>query len=465
MMNGIKKSSNSERTGSARDRRIAEAILAAALTKGTVLLVSLFSVPITVRYLGADQFGLWTTISTTITLLMVLDVGIANTLTNLISEAYAQDNKELAGHYSATAFWMMLLVTCVLGLVGWVAWPFINWGSVFHLKDPNLQLEASKAIAVAYGVFLLGLPAGLAAKLLGGYQEVRIANIFAAGGSILSLLMIILVVRQHGSLADLIGGYSGAMVAGGVLCLLWVWIWHKPWLAPRVSKITVTGAKKLMRSGGQFFVIQLAGLVVFNSDNLVIAHYLSPAAVTPYSVTWRLVGYAAALQTLMTPALWPAYAEAYARGDIEWVRKTYWRVMISTMAVTTIFCAIFIVFGRVIILHWAGSVAVPPQHLIWMMSFWVLLSTLMNNESCLLVAASETKLQAWASAASAIVNLALSIWLVQRIGAGGVILGTILSYILVLVGPQTWKVKQILNARRGFLSHHNSLSQQRLNSR
>jgi O-antigen/teichoic acid export membrane protein len=465
MLGEVKKSTSFAGTGSARNRRIAEAIFAAALAKGTVLLVSVISVPITVRYLGADRFGLWTTISTTITLLMVLDVGIANTLTNLISAAYAQDNKDLAGHYSATAFWMMVLVTCLLGLTGWVFWPFINWGSVFHLSDPNLQIEASKGVAVAYGVFLLGLPAGLAAKLLGGYQEVRTANFFAAGGSILSLLMIILVVRIHGSLAELIGGYSGAMVAGGLLCLLWIWIWHKPWLAPRVNQVTMTGAKKLMRSGGQFFVVQLAGLTVFNSDNLVIAHYLSPAAVTPYSVTLRLIGYAAALQTLMTPALWPAYAEAYARGDIGWVRKTFWRVMFSTMAVTAIFCMIFIAFGRAIILHWAGSVAVPPQYLIWMMSFWVLLSTLMNNEACLLQAASQMKLQAWASAASAIVNLALSIWLVQRIGAGGVVLGTILSYIFVLVGPQTWKVKQILNAQNRLLSNHNSFSHQGLNSR
>jgi len=455
MVNKTKDSSRSEGTGSERNRRIAEAILAAALTKGTILLVSLFSVPITVRYLGADRFGLWTTISTTLTLLAVLDVGIANTLTNLISSAYAEGDKELAGHYSSTAFWMMVLVTCVLGLTGWALWPFISWGSVFHLEDPNLQREASKAVAVAYGVFLLGLPAGLAAKLLGGYQEVRIANIFAAGGSILSLLMIILVVQIHGSLAELIAGYSGAMVAGGLLCLLWVWIWHKPWLAPRVNQVTMTGAKKLMRSGGQFFIIQLAGLVVFNSDNLVIAHYLSPAAVTPYSVTWRLVGYAAALQTLMTPALWPAYAEAYARGDVGWVRKTFWRVMFSTMAVAAIFCVIFVAFGRGIILHWAGSVAVPPQHLIWLMSFWVLLSTLMSNEACLLQAASEMKLQAWASAAAAVVNLALSIWLVQRIGAGGVILGTILSYIFVLVGPQTWKAKQILTARSGLLLNPN----------
>lgn len=454
MISETKSKHGFERIGSARYRRIAEAAFTAVLTKGTALFVSLFSVPITVRYLGAERFGLWTTISTTITLMVVLDIGIANTLTNLISEAYAQDSKELAAHYSSTAFWMMVLVACMLGITGWMVWPFIDWGSLLDLKSGALRLEASRAIAAAYGLFLLGLPAGLAAKLLGGYQEVRTANLFAAGGSVLSLLMIILVVRVHGDLAALTVGYSGAMVAAGLLCLLWIWIYHKPWLAPHISKVTMTGAKKLMRTGSQFFIIQMAGLVAFNSDNLVITHYLSPAAVTPYSVTWRLVGYAAALQTLITPALWPAYAEAYARGDVEWVRKTYWRVMFATLVVTMVFCVFFTFYGRVIIKHWAGNIAVPTQSLIWMMCIWILISTFMNNEACLLAAANEMKLQAWASVAAAVVNLSLTIFLVQKIGLIGVIIGTILSYIFVLIGPQTWKVQQILNVKRNLDRAH-----------
>jgi O-antigen/teichoic acid export membrane protein len=61
----------------------------------------------------------------------------------------------------------------------------------------------------------------------------------------------------------------------------------------------------------------------------------------------------------------------------------------------------------------------------------------MNNTSTVLVARGETRLQAWLGVAAAALNLALSIWLVQRIGAEGVILGTIASYLIVLILPQT----------------------------
>jgi O-antigen/teichoic acid export membrane protein len=298
-----------------RYRRIFEAGYSALISKGAILAVNAISIPIVVRYLGPLQFGIWATITTTLSLLLVLDLGIANSLTNLISEAYAKDDRELAGKYAATAFWMMVLVAAGLGLIGYVAWPFISWDEVFHVGASSHGI-ASRAVAVAYGVFLCGMPAGLAAKILGAYQELRIANLFAAAGSVGSLAGVILVVRLHGGLSSLIGVSSGVMVLASGLCLLWVCLHHKPWLIPWPSNMSRTLSRRLMQSGGDFFVIQIAGLVVFNSDNLVIAHYLGPAQVTPYTVTWRLVSYAAALQTIILPALWPAYAEAFVRGDL-----------------------------------------------------------------------------------------------------------------------------------------------------
>ena len=70
----------------------------------------------------------------------------------------------------------------------------------------------------------------------------------------------------------------------------------------------------------------------------------------------------------------------------------------------------------------------------------------MTVESCLLAAVSRTREQGMLSLIAAAVNLGLSILLVQRIGAVGVISGTILSYLLVLVVPQSLIVRSVLRA-------------------
>lgn len=430
-----------------RTKRLLEAVGSAVLSKGVLVLVNFLTIPIAIRYLGAESFGIWMTISTLLTMLLVLDLGIANSLTNFISEAYARNDREHASRYSTTALAAMTVVAGAMGLIAWVLWPHLRWYSIFHLSSPRLVPSVSHAAAAALSIFLIDLPSRLAVKILGGYQELRTANIFAAAGSIGNLLTIILLVHLHAGLAAMVAGSAAALVGADILCLFWLVSFHKPWLRPRVSHLDRAAARRMMQMGTEFFVLQIAGLVVFNSDNLVITHYLGPAAVAPYSVAWRLVGYAAIVQTLLTPALWPAFSEAFERGDMAWVRKAFWHTIWITMGAALGFAVFFALLGRWTIRIWATSAAVPGETLMLLMCAWVLISTFMNDTGTVLVSKGETTLQAWCSLAAAAVNLTLSIWLVQRIGVNGVILGTILSYLLILIVPQTWACYRVLRVR------------------
>src|SRR5258708_106622 len=149
------------------------------LGRATAILVNAVSLPITVRYLGREQYGFWVTISTTIMMLTVLDLGIANTLTNSISRAYAERSDEMAKRYYATAFWATCAVALLLGLVGAGIWPYIDWGKLFGLSEPTMAQQAGKCAAISFGYVLLTLPLGLANKVMGGYQRVPVANAFA----------------------------------------------------------------------------------------------------------------------------------------------------------------------------------------------------------------------------------------------------------------------------------------------
>ena len=165
-----------------RTRRLLEGAFSAMLSKGVVLLVNVVSIPIMVRYLGAESFGVWVTISTALSMFLVLDLGIANALTNFISEAYARDDREYAGTCGTTALGVMIAIALLLGGIAWWIWPAFNWGRLFHLSSSAEAPTVGRAVAAALAIFLLGLPAGLATKILGGYQELRAANIFAHGG-------------------------------------------------------------------------------------------------------------------------------------------------------------------------------------------------------------------------------------------------------------------------------------------
>jgi len=427
-----------------RYRGIAAATLSGLFGKGTSLLVNAATVPLTVRYLGSEGYGLWISISSAVTMFFVLDIGIAATLTNLISEAYANGNKDRAANYFATAFWLVLGISALLGLAGLIIWPYVHWPSLFHVGDPGLARDTARAVAVAFVVFLCALPSGLAAKVLAGYQELHAANFFVTGGSIASLLGVILVIHLHGRLPMLVAAYAGPVAAANGICLAWLCLFHKPWLKPWPSRIKRHLIGEVFHSGGQFFLIQIAGLVVFNSDNLVISHYLSPAQVTPYNVTWRLVSFITAVPVLIFPSLWPAYSEAHNKGDLAWIRSAYARTRWVTLAVLSVGCLVLVGEGQHIIQLWAGATAVPSTLLLRLMCVWMFIFAITLNQSCLMGATYRVAKQAVYGLLAAVANLALSIIWVKTMGSAGVVLGTIASYLVFVVAMQTFEVKRIL---------------------
>lgn len=427
--------------------RVVKGGISGIVGKGFALLINAVSLPITVRYLGPQQYGFWVTISMTVVMLNVMDLGVTNSLTNMISRTFVEGDRKAARRYYATAFWISSAICAAIGLAAFYLWPRINWGSLFHVQDQQLIHQVSLTCAIAVGFFLLGLPLNLVHRVLSGYQQTEITNYFNILSNIFGLIAILVVVRIKGSLPMLMLIYSVSLMSGTIVLNLWVNFWDRPWISPLPHHIDRTSVSELMNSSLGFFILKIAGLIVFNSDNLVITHYLGAAEVTPYSVTWRMAGYAVALQAAFFPSLWPAYSEAYARKDYDWLRSTFWRMARAVAGTTSIGLLFFALVGRPIIRWYAGPAAVPSSLLLWAICSWTMLSACMDLEACLLAAIDRVRLQGALSVVAAILNVIFSVYLVKRIGSLGVVAGTFLSYVLILVGPQTWIVWRALYPR------------------
>lgn len=423
--------------------------------RGLGLLISLITVPITVRYLGKLEFGIWTTISTSIAMLSVLDLGIANTLTNLISEAYALNDREKAQQYYATAFWATIILAALLAPFSFLVWHSASWPVIFHLPSSEITRQARSAVGLCGIFFLISLPLNLANKILGGYQQIHLLNYFAMASSLVGIAALLAVVHFKGGLVALAAASWCTTLLGSFSLNVWLSWRLKPWIRPDPRKIRPALGRLLFGQGFLFLLLQLSGIVVFNSDNLVITHYLGAAEVTPYSIAWRLINYASLLQALLVPTLWPAFSEAYSKGDLLWVRKTFARVNRLSLQAVGIAAILLAIIGRPLIRIWAGSAAVPPLSILWLMAGFAFVSAATTNQAVLLTATGRLRMEAAAAVGAAFVNLLASLVLVQRIGAAGVIFSTLASFLLCMLLPQAWEVRRVLAGR--YLSEKSNL--------
>jgi O-antigen/teichoic acid export membrane protein len=425
-----------------RHVRIVQGIFTGLASRGVAVVVGFISVPLTVRYLGAERYGAWVTISTVMAWIALADFGLSNSLTNAVSEGYAQGRRDLAQSYVAAAFWSLAGVAAFLALVFFSLWHTVPWERVLNVQTLRARAEAAPAVAVAFTIFALNFPFSLVSKIYGAYQEVSVANGWNAAGNILGLTALVTVTQLKGGLVSLVIAVSGAVLLVNVVSAIWVFAWSKPWLRPRPDLVTWPALKRLTGLGGMFFVIQIAALVLFQTDNLIIAHYLGAAAVTPYSVTWRLFTCSMIFQLLAGPSYWPAYTEAFSRGDQAWVRRSFRMNFKVTVISTALLGLPLIVFGRWIIGKWASTAAVPSSGLLFWMGIWSVIFAATCSQSCILASSGRLRGQMIYSIAAAGMNIALSIILVQRIGVTGAILGTLAAYLVCILVPQWIEVER-----------------------
>lgn len=423
---------------------ILRGIFTGLIGRGVGVVVSFISIPLTVRYLGAERYGAWVTISAAMAWIALADLGLGSSLTNAVSEGYANGRRDLAQASVAAAFWSLAAIAALLAVGFFSLWAMVPWDRVFNVQTAQARIEVAPAVAIAFAIFALNFPFSIISKIYGGYQEVAVANAWFAAGNVLSLAALVAVTQLKGGLVALVIAVSGALLLTNVTSAVWVFAWSKPWLFPNPKQVNWRTVRRLASVGGMFFVIQIAWLVLFQTDNLIIAHYLGAAAVTPYSVTWRLFACTTLFQMLANPSYWPAYAEAFSRGDLAWVRRSFRTNFSLTVSSTLILALPLVVYGRWIIQRWAGDAAVPSSALLLFMGIWNVIYAATSSQSCVLAGSSRLRGQMIYSMAAAAVNIIASILLVQRIGITGAIMGTIIAYATCLLVPQWIEVKRAL---------------------
>ena len=165
---------------------------------------------------------------------------------------------------------------------------------------------------------------------------------------------------------------------------------------------------------------------------------------THYAVPMRLFSIITVILGIMLGPLWPAYGEALARQDFAWVKSALRRSIVVSTIIALPFAIILVIFGNEIIELWVGPSVKPTMLLMIGMGVWTILFSVLNPMAMFLNGASIIKLQIITASAMTILNLALSIVLVQCIGVAGAIWGTVISLTVCTLLPTLFYILRYL---------------------
>jgi O-antigen/teichoic acid export membrane protein len=179
--------STSEGRSKERYRRVFLTTAASGLSRGVSITTTLISVPLALKYLGTERYGLWMSISSVIAILGFSDLGINSGLINGISRAHGKDDRQLAKQYVSSAFFLLASMAVVIGTIFAALYGWIPWSFLFRVQSSQALAEAGPAVAVTIGCFLLNMPAGIVNRVQAGYQDGFSANLWSSLGSVMCL--------------------------------------------------------------------------------------------------------------------------------------------------------------------------------------------------------------------------------------------------------------------------------------
>jgi O-antigen/teichoic acid export membrane protein len=433
---------------SERHRRVVLTAGSAAAAKAVSLAVSLISVPLTIRYLGLEQYGLWLAISSAISVFSFADLGIGNGLVNALSEAYGRGDRDAARRFVSGGAYLLLSVGLVILALFAAAYPWIPWARVFNVKSAAAMREAGPTVAALVVCFAANIPAGVVQRVQIAYQEGFASNLWQCAGSALGLLALLIAIHFHAGLPWLVLAMSGAPVLAALANSIAVFGWTHPWLRPRWRCVTRQATARVRNMGFLFLAQQLAMAIAFYSDNIVTAQVLGADAVPQYSVPFKLFSIPAIMLSFVLAPLWPAYAESRSRGEIAWLSRTFFRSLKWATTFSILAAIALILSAKPIVRVWAGPEIHPPASLLLGLAAWTIMAGAGSAIANLLNGLHIVRLQVIVGFSMALVNLPLSILLCRAIGVAGAIWGTVISYGLLALLPELICVPRILRRLR-----------------
>lgn len=348
---------------SERIRRATLTTLTSVLAKFIGMATAFISVPLALNYLGVERYGLWMTVSSIIVILGFLDLGVGNSLINIISSNDSLQNKRKIKLAISNSFVILLICAFMLMTSFYLSSNYISWGKVYGIDGADLIHEAQLATALVICCFAINLILSISQKIQIGHQEGYINNIWQLVGNICGLLTLIIFIKMKLSMVWLVFAISGIpLIAMAINCYL-LFFKKYPNLLPNYRLISIDEVGIILKKGSIFVLLWVVNILGTSTDKFIISRYLGTEQVAIYATIEQLFSITLLIQFLTIP-LWPAFSAAFSSGDIPWIQKTFRRIFKITIIATLSICIPLMMFSEEIIIIWTKKIISPSIGLI-----------------------------------------------------------------------------------------------------
>lgn len=408
-----------------RTRRAKKNIIYSFAIKALSVITYLLLVPITLNYLNATEYGIWLTLSSVLMWINTFDIGLGNGLRNKLSEALANDEWELGRSYVSTAFVTLALVMVIFYVIFSFANSYIDWYALLNIK-PEIVPNLAKIVNYSVLFFCLTFVFKLIGNIYLALQLPAINNLLVMLGQLFALMLIFLLSYiSKGDLLNIALIYSISPCIVYIIAIFYTFTFKFKKLSPSLKAYNKDLVANLFSLGGQFFILQVAGLVLFSTTNLIISNKFGPDKVTNYNIAYRYFSIIPMLFSIVLTPLWSATTEAYYKKDYVWIKNSVKKVN-ALLILTALVLVLMVLLANYVYKIWIGRTIEISQTMNVAMAIYIYIIVASLSYSSFINGIGKLRLQVVNTVTVALVFLPLTFFLTDLFSIIGIILALII---------------------------------------
>lgn len=421
------------------------------LYRGMDVFLGLLLVPIVLNYLDTERYGIWLVLFSFTMWFNFMNIGLEQGLRNKFAESLARGEKEKARYYVSTCYAAIGIISLLFFGLFLIINPFLNWTILLN-TSAGLKEELSILALFVFGSFSVTFILKIITTILIADQKPSIADLKNLFEKIFKFLIIlVLIYTTKGSLLKLGISYSVAPIIILTVFSIYYFTTDYKEFRPSLKYVDFSYLKDLMNLGVKFFIINIAVVILFTTDNIIIAQLFGPEHVTPYEITKKYFGIPLMLFMIVVQPFWSAVTEAYQKEDCQWIKNSV-NKLIKIWIIFAILTIGMLLISSSVYKIWIGDKVFISFQLSACWALFVILQSLNSIFTSFINGAGKIYIQVITSINSIVVNIPLSIIFSKTLNMGisGVIFATTISIIIGLTARVIQYKKIITNTDRGF---------------
>jgi len=338
-----------------RNRTIRLAVITSLFSKFGTMILRLISIPIAIRLLGMEEFGVYAAITMVVGMIDMMHVGIGPAMTQGIARAVAAGDREKETGLFATGFLMSAGLTLAVSVVLMALLIFVPIPVLFGEKFAPYEESMQWACGIAIVVIAIEMVCVVCDRVRDGYMETFYTNSWGAAGNLVGAIGLLAGIWFFESIIFLVLVINGSIALAKLGNTIQLICFQRPYLFPRLSKFRWPLAKPLLMDGIRFTVTAFNAIAEYNAVAYLVGRISGPAAAGIYAVMVTVHFSLTGVMQMVTIPAWPAVVDAHQRADFAWIRKTAQRLQLLGPAFAIAAGAGLIVLGPWALPMWAGD--------------------------------------------------------------------------------------------------------------